>query len=292
MPESPRWLFAAGPLRTAQAAFGRLGTEVSREDLEQTARQLEAAGQRSERVRRGSWTAGVKRARIVVCVFFIFQQITGINVPLYYGPHLLAPLFQAGSSKVASTIAGVEVTAIMTAVNVAATCLAFRYIDRFGRRKLAISGYTGMALSALLAAAGLLILTGTAQIVVVMIALSTFIASFAVGVAFPAWQSGIGLGWIMFCFAALCVLAIMFVRRFLPETKNRSRRGDHPTVRAAGPGGRRGAGSRPGLTTLRRPLPAGLTTLRRLRAGQARPAGVAGCARRHSSGQRLSRRCR
>ena len=41
-----------------------------------------------------NWTRGVWRALIVVCVFFIFQQITGINVPLYYGPHLLGPLFQ------------------------------------------------------------------------------------------------------------------------------------------------------------------------------------------------------
>jgi hypothetical protein len=74
----------------------------------------------------------------VVCVFFIFQQITGINVPLYYGPKLLGPLFQAGSSKVASTMAGVEVTTIIAAVNViamicfAVTCLlAIAFINRF-----------------------------------------------------------------------------------------------------------------------------------------------------------------
>ena len=30
----------------------------------------------------------VRRALIVVCVFFIFQQISGINVPFYYGPTL------------------------------------------------------------------------------------------------------------------------------------------------------------------------------------------------------------
>jgi membrane protein implicated in regulation of membrane protease activity len=39
---------------------------------------------------------------------------------------------------------------------------------------------------------------------------------------FPTWQSGIGLGWIMVCFAAISVIAIAFVYRFLPETKNRS----------------------------------------------------------------------
>jgi hypothetical protein len=32
----------------------------------------------------------------------------------------------------------------MTAVNVAATYLGFRWIDKFGRKALAIGGYTGM----------------------------------------------------------------------------------------------------------------------------------------------------
>ena len=254
MPESPRWLLRQGRYEDTQKAFGKLGIEVSLGNVERTARELDAADRKAER--RTNWTAGVRRALFVVCVFFAFQQITGINVPLYYGPHLLGPLFQNAGGKVGSTIAGVEVTALMTAVNVAATYLAFRYIDRIGRRKLAITGYTGMIVFALVAAAGLLMLHGTAEIVVVMLGLSLFIASFAMGVGgtgwliqgevfptsvrgqaaaigaavdwianfalvevFPTWQAGIGLGWVMVCFAGLCVLAILFVGKFLPETK-------------------------------------------------------------------------
>src|SRR5215469_10471147 len=134
MPESPRWLLRHERYEQTQAAMAKLGMEVSIEDVRHTARELEAADQQGERTRRRSWTRGVRRALIVVCVFFIFQQITGINVPLYYGPKLLGPLFQAGSSKVASTMAGVEVTTIIAAVNVIATYFAFRWIDKFGRR--------------------------------------------------------------------------------------------------------------------------------------------------------------
>src|SRR5262245_56556906 len=259
MPESPRWLLRHGRYEETRHALAKLGTDVSLADVEFTARELHAADQQTERVRRRIWTPGVKRALIVVCVFFIFQQISGINVPLYYGPKLLGPLFQTGSSTVAATMAGVEVTAIIAAVNVIATYFAFKWIDKIGRRKLSMGGYGGMAVAALISAPGLLVLTGTARIVVVMVALNLFVASFAIGVGgtgwliqgesfptavrgqaaavaasvdwaanfalievFPTWQTGIGLGWIMICFAAISVIAIAFVYRFLPETKNRS----------------------------------------------------------------------
>ncbi len=257
MPESPRWLMRHSDYPGVQKALGSFGAEVSLQDVEYTAQQLEEADRRAQR--RNKWTPGVRRALLVVCVFFIFQQITGINVPLYYGPHLLGPLFQGSSSMVDKTISGVEVTLMLTAVNVAATYFAFRWIDRKGRRKLAIGGYLGMALSALLAGAGLAFFTGNSRIVVVMIGLAAFIASFAIGVGgtgwllqgevfptdvrgraastgatvdwlanfalvevFPIWQSGIGLAWVLVCFAALCVLAISFVYRFVPETKGHS----------------------------------------------------------------------
>jgi len=257
MPESPRWLLRHRKYEQAKGALARLGVDASVEEIERTATKLKLTDERRSFKER--WSPGVRRALIVVCVFFVFQQITGINVPLYYGPHLLGSLFQSGNSTVATTIAGVEVTAIMTVVNVAATYLAFRYIDKIGRRKLSMTGYTGMALSAVLAAIGLGYLTGTLKIVVVMIGLDLFIASFAMGVggtgwliqgevfstavrgraaaiaaavdwlanfalieAFPKMQSAIGLGWVLIIFGALCILAIAFIALFLPETKGHS----------------------------------------------------------------------
>ncbi len=262
MPESPRWLLRQGRYDDVQQALAKLGVEASREDIERTARDLHQEDEQvaAKASRRQLWTPGVRRALMVVCTFFVFQQITGINVPLYYGPHLLGPLFQGdNSSLVAATIAGVEVTAIMTVVNVLATYFAFRYIDRAGRRPLAIGGYAGMAVFALVSAAGLAFLSGHAEIWVVMIGLCAFIASFAVGVGgtgwliqgevfptsvrgqaaatgasvdwlanfaiieiFPTLQSGIGLPWVMVMFAALSVMAIGFVYRYLPETKHKS----------------------------------------------------------------------
>jgi sugar porter (SP) family MFS transporter len=258
MPESPRWLLRHGRYDDVRKAMAALGApDVSDDEVRRAAEVIERVEGGSREQRRRAWTPGVLRALAVVSVFFIFQQITGINVPLYYGPHLLGPIFSgAHASLVQTTVAGVEVTAIMTSVNVASTYLGFRWIDTFGRRKLAMGGYAGMIVFALVSALGLALLHGTPRLVVIMIGLDFFIASFAVGVGgtgwtlqgevfptavrgqaaafcamidwlanfalievFPVWQNAISLAGVMVCFAGLALAAIAFVYWFLPETK-------------------------------------------------------------------------
>jgi MFS transporter, SP family, arabinose:H+ symporter len=260
MPESPRWLLRHGKFEAMRDALADFGIEASMDDVRHTADELEKAAKKEERRAKSAWTPGVKRAVVIVCIFFIFQQISGINVPLYYGPKLLGPIFEGSNhSKVWTTIAGVEVTGLMTIFNVGFTYFGFKYIDRIGRRKMSIGGYTGMIVFALIAAAGLGLLHGTPKTVLTTVGLCGFISSFAVGVGgigwtlqgetfptevrgqaasagatadwianfalievFPTWQSGIGLDWVLVCFAALSAMAIVFVYRFLPETKGLS----------------------------------------------------------------------
>jgi SP family arabinose:H+ symporter-like MFS transporter len=49
-----------------------------------------------------------------------------------------------------------------------------------------------------------------------------WIANFALVEVFPAWHKAIGLGWVMVSFAVIAVLAMVFVYRWLPETKGLS----------------------------------------------------------------------
>jgi len=50
-------------------------------------------------------------------------------------------------------------------------------------------------------------------------AMIDWLANFLLIEVFPVWQNAISLGGVMVCFAALAFLAIVFVYRFLPETK-------------------------------------------------------------------------
>jgi MFS family permease len=243
-----------GRFADTQKALGSLGLDVTEEEVKETADQLEEIER--EQQRKTQWTAGVKRALIVVCVFFVFQQITGINVPFYYGPQILGKYFQAGQSAVDAAIAGVEAAAILGLVNVIATYFAFRWIDKVGRRPLAMGGYLGMAVFILVAAFGVAYMTGLPRVWVIMVGFSFFITSFAIGVGgtgwliqgevfptavrgraaatgasvdwlanfaiiqfFPSLQTTFGLGWVMVLFAFLSLVAIAFIARFLPETK-------------------------------------------------------------------------
>lgn len=257
MPESPRWLLHKGRYADAQKALGQLGIQVSEGQVRDTADELVARAERLSQGRR--WTPGVRRALAVVCMFFVFQQITGINVPFYYGPVLLSDLFQETGSAVEAAMSGLQAVAILGTVNVIATFFAFRYIDKLGRRKLALGGFAGMAVFMVVAAIGVAYLTGAPKIVVVMIGFSFFITSFAIGVggtgwliqgevfptsvrgsaaatgatvnwlanfviivAFPTLNTAFGLSSVMLMLTVLSVVAVLFVARFLPETKTLS----------------------------------------------------------------------
>jgi MFS transporter, SP family, arabinose:H+ symporter len=90
--------------------------------------------------------------------------------------------------------------------------------DRFGRKSLLIAdaasvGGTGWLIHGEVfptAVRGRAAATGASV---------DWLANFAIIEAFPALNSAIGLSWVMVGFAVLSLLAILFIAKFLPETK-------------------------------------------------------------------------
>jgi sugar porter (SP) family MFS transporter len=178
MPESPRWLVLKGKYEKAVESLKKLGVDTNEAELKMEY-PLSSAG-------RKRMTPGVKRAFIIVGLFMMFQQITGINIPFYYGPFIISSLHLVGSTASGSVMTeefAVEAASIFAVINVAATYIGFKLIDRAGRRTLAITGYTGMAVFGFLGAG----LKYANSDIGMLVAMSLFIVFFAFGVGGTGW---------------------------------------------------------------------------------------------------------
>jgi len=255
LPESPRWLVKNGKLAKARLVLARSRVES---EVETEMRQMEEL----ERLEREQAQTGYKElltpwirpALIIGVGLAIFQQITGINTVIYYAPTILEIVGFSAAGAIAATALGVGV------VNVGFTILAVRIIDRVGRRPLLIIGLIGMTISlALLGLVFSLESTSTAAGLLATICLALYIASFAislgpifwlmiseiyplsirgsamsvaaicnwgsnfiVALTFPVLLAALGGAGAFWLFAAIGVVAWLFVFFMVPETKGRS----------------------------------------------------------------------
>lgn len=112
---------------------------------------------------------------ILLCVF---QQFSGINAIIYYGPKIFtAAGFDGDSALYAQVVIGV--------VNVLFTVIAIWQSDRFGRKPLLVAGLSGMILS--LTTVGTCFYAGYADGPLLLIMLFLFIGCFAFSVGPVTW---------------------------------------------------------------------------------------------------------
>ena len=115
MPESPRWLIYNGKFERLKRDLKKFGIDISDRDLENMRRELIAEQGEVQKISRAT-----KRALIIVGLWLVFQQITGINVPFYYGPTVLSKLhiFGSTSNPVYNIIYSVLESKILAIINV------------------------------------------------------------------------------------------------------------------------------------------------------------------------------
>jgi sugar porter (SP) family MFS transporter len=141
IPESPRWLLEKNRGAEAENILRRVGgEEFAKAELESIRTALASE--------RGTWgelfSPDLRLPLFVGIALAILQQVTGINVFLYFGTTIFKNL---GDST--GVDAGMLQQLIVGATSMVATIVAIVTVDRWGRKPLMLIGAAGMGLSLL-----------------------------------------------------------------------------------------------------------------------------------------------
>jgi len=136
IPRSPRWLVMQKKLEEAKKVLCLIGVADAQAELEEI-----VASVHLERAASTERLFSRKYAKPIFLAITVgmFCQLSGINAILYY----LNDIFRLAG---ASTMSGNLQAVAVGAMNLIATLAAMAVIDRFGRRKLLLTGTTGLVL--------------------------------------------------------------------------------------------------------------------------------------------------
>ena len=259
IPESPRWLIEAKRDDEARDILAKVsGNEFA--DAEVASIRESLAGEK------GTWgelfSARLRLPLLLGIALAILQQVTGINVFLYFGATIFKTMSQS-----TGVDAGLLQQIVINGAGVLFTLIAIASVDKWGRKPLMIVGSIGMGVSLL--AMGVMAQTmsdPTAASKLMLAFIILYIACFGLSVGpvtwvilseiFPTAVRGRALGLATFClwmadyavtqtfpimdakgswfvarfnhafpfyvYAAFCVVLVAVMWLFVPETKGRS----------------------------------------------------------------------
>jgi len=174
VPESPRWLTKQNRSNEALEILTRVdGAEYAKTELLEI---KDAIAHESGSLKQ-LFGPGMKIVLVIGIVLAVLQQVTGINVFLYFGTEIFKKM---GSE----TNAALLQTVVVGTVNLTFTIVAIWTVDRLGRKPLMMIGSAGMGISLL--AMGLASYFGRTELWLLLFILG-YIACFALSVGPVTW---------------------------------------------------------------------------------------------------------
>ncbi|OHB52478.1 MAG: MFS transporter [Planctomycetes bacterium GWF2_41_51] len=246
VPESPRWLTEKNRESEALRILKRIGgSEHAQKEL------LEI---RNTIVQESSsfwqlFRPGIRVAMLIGVGLAILQQITGINIILYYAPEIFKSAGLATTSAISDTV-------IVGIVNLTFTFVAIAVVDKVGRKPLLLFASAGMGISMFLLGRAFRLEQFEGKLVLIYVL--TYVASFAVAMGpvvwvviseiFPTKVRGRAMsmatvclwiscylvsqffpylleslkGGVFWLYGGICAIAFVFVLVVVSETKGRS----------------------------------------------------------------------
>ncbi|NCC51182.1 MAG: sugar porter family MFS transporter [Spartobacteria bacterium] len=142
LPKSPRWLLMKGRKSEAHAVLHKVRN--STEEVEREVKDIEDALSHSQNgLQLFLGNSNFRRAVYLGIGLQVIQQLTGINVVMYYAPTIF---------KIAGFATGAEQmwgTVLVGCINVLATFIAIAFVDRLGRKPIMYTGFVVMGISML-----------------------------------------------------------------------------------------------------------------------------------------------
>ncbi|MTH98049.1 sugar porter family MFS transporter [Roseibium sp. RKSG952] len=139
--ESPRWLVLRGKVDQARHVFRLVQPGMDREAMDRIVAEIRYSHPGNTKSRK--WTDLFRPPLLGVTAFaamaFVFQQFSGINVVLSYGPKIFENAGFSGASDQFFATTGLAL------INLLGSVITILLIDRLGRRPLFLTGFIGSA---------------------------------------------------------------------------------------------------------------------------------------------------